>query len=50
MHPYKMMVAQELNVTDWETLRLYLRIFFNTSLPKLLCGAAMRRISICPVL
>jgi len=21
MHPYKMMVAQELNVTDWETCR-----------------------------
>jgi hypothetical protein len=46
----KMTVVQELNVTDWETVELYVSIFFNTFLPQLFCGAVMRRISICPVL
>jgi len=50
MHPYKMMVAQELSVADGKPVEFYLRMFFNTSLPQLFCGAAMRRISICPVL
>jgi len=50
MHAYKMMVAQELRVTDWESRRTLSEDILQQSLPRLHCGAAMRRISICPVL
>ena len=50
MHPYKMMVEQELSVTDWETRRTSSEDILQHVPPTAACGAAMRRISICPVL
>ena len=49
-HPYKMMVTQELSVTDWETQRTLSEDILQHVPPTAVCGAAMRHISICPVL